>query len=485
MSSTPSNEGKSADTEAKTDLWLICPICKQPNPAGTLHCKYCWGASLYSVTPVTNEQLAEFLESRNKRQRSTRVLRNAAIGIVAPLLLLSVVFFWIYSFTDLLFAPPEYLNSSSLDGDWTMFRHDVSRTGATDIIATNPTGEVKWSFQTGKEIGSSPTVANGMVYFGCRDFNLYALDAKTGELKWTFTAGSWIESSPTVANGVVYFGSNDGYLYAVDALTGDKLWDFQTKYAIKSSPAVVGDTVYFGGDDYFVYAVDAKTGNKKWDFQTNGYVISSPVISDGILYVGSMDNACYALNADSGRFRLKMRVKEVVSSPAVKDNIVYFTSERYLYAMDGKARNWPLEEEFRPWWIQFWVFGLAPPPPPVSGVLWGIKLTSTFSAVSNTTPVIDDTILYTTGGSKVLKVDLTTKEFIWTYQTGGTIRSSPALANGVIYVGSNDGKLYAINAQDGKPLWNFQTGDQITSSPTYADGVVYVTSLDGTIYAIE
>jgi outer membrane protein assembly factor BamB len=482
MSSVPYPNRKPVNLETRNDLWLICPICKQPNPAGALHCKYCWGASLYSVTPVNNEQLAEFVETWNSRQHRLRFFRNLMIGIGAPLLLVSMVFFWIYNFTDLIFAPPAYLNSTSLNGDWTMFRHDPSRTGATDIIATNPRGELKWSFQAGREISSSPTIVNGVVYFGCRDFKLYALDAETGQFKWDFQAESWIESSPAVANGIVYFGSNDGKFYALDAITGAKLWDFQTKYVIKSSPAIAGNTVYFGGDDYFIYALDAKTGEKRWDFKTSGYVVSSPVISNGILYVGSMDNACYALNAESGRFRIRMRVKEVVSSPAVSGDTVYFTSERYLYAMDGKARNWPGEEDVRPWWIQFWVFGMAPPPPPVSGVEWGIKLTST---VSNTTPVIDETKLYTTGDSRLIRVDLTTKQFDWTYRTGGKISSSPALANGVLYVGSNDGRLYAINAQDGQPLWNFQTGGQITSSPTYVNGVIYVTSLDGKIYAIK
>ena len=482
MSSVPDTEGQSANLETQNELWLICPICKQPNQAGTLHCKYCWGASLYSVTPVTNEHLSGFIQKRNKRQSRLRLLRNLVIGIGAPLLLVGTALFWIYAFTDLIFTPSSHLNSASLQGDWTMFRHDPSRTGATDIIATNPRGELKWLFQTGAEIASSPTVVNGMVYFGSRDFKLYALDIDTGEKQWEFTAESWIESSPVVASGIVFFGSNDGKFYALDALTGRKLWDFQTKYVVKSTAAVAGNTVYFGGDDYFIYALDTRTGEKKWSFETKGHIMSSPVIYDGILYVGSMDNSCYALNAENGRFRLKMKTQDAVSSPTVSGDTVYFTSGRYLYAMDGKARSWPREEDLRPWWLQFWAFGLAPPPPPVSGVVWALKLSNT---ASNTTPVIDDTTLYTTGDSRVLRVDLTTRKFDWTFSTGGTIRSSPALANNVIYVGSNDGRLYAINAQDGKPLWNFLTGGKITSSPVYANGVIYVTSLDGKLYAIE
>jgi outer membrane protein assembly factor BamB len=482
MTSIPKLEGQPAGHETRDDLWLICPICKGPNPAGTLHCKFCWGASLYAVTPITGAQLAEFTEKRDKRVRRFRLVRTLALGIGAPVLLLTAAFLWVYSFTDLVFAPPAHLTSAPVQGDWSMFRHDLVRTGATDIAPVNPKGELKWSFETEGEIHSSPTVVNSVVYFGSRDGKLYALDAETGAKKWTFQAESWIESSPTVVNGVVYVGSNDGKFYSLDAASGRKLWEFETLYAVKSSPAVAGNTVYFGADDYFVYALDARTGKEIWRFETDGHVMSSPVVSGGILYVGSMDMSCYALDAESGRFRLKMNTMEVFGSPAVIGETVYFTSRNFLFAMDGLARNWPGEHDLRPWWLQFYAFRLAPPPPPRSGVLGALRLG--FFA-SNTTPVIDGTTLYTTGDNKLLAVDLPTRKFKWSFPTLRTINSSPALANGVVYVGSDDGSLYAVNAADGQKLWAFPTGGKIDSSPAYANGVVYVTSWDKKIYAIK
>ncbi len=475
---------KSASAEIQQERWIICPICKQPNPAGTLHCKFCWGASLYSVKPISTAELAEFNEKRRKQQKRLRFIRTLAIGISAPIIVIAVVMFWLYSFTDLIFTPPAYLNSTSMQGDWAMYRHDPSRTGSTDVTDVSPAGELKWSFETGSEIHSSPTVVNGVVYFGSRDHRLYALNADTGEKKWEFKTGSWVESSPAVVNGVVYFGSNDGKFYAVDAATGTKLWDFQTRYAVKSSPAVAGNTVYFGGDDYFIYALDARTGKEIWNFETNSHVSSSPVILNGILYIGSNDSSCYALNAETGRFRLQMKAAEVISAPAVSGTTVYFTSRNYLFAMDGTARNWPYEHDFRPWWLQFYAFHLAPPPPPRSGVLWGLRIAY---STSNTTTVIDGTTLYTTGDNKVLRVDLTTRKTTWAapFAAGAMINSSPALANNVLYVGCDNGKLYAVDAETGKGLWEFKTGAKITSSPTYANGIVYVTSWDHKIYAIK
>lgn len=74
----------------------------------------------------------------------------------------------------------------------------------------------------------------------------------------------------------------------------------------------------------------------------------------------------------------------------------------------------------------------------------------------------------------------------WRFETGGEIHSSPAIgSDGTIYVGSNDGNLYAITP-DEKVKWNFQTGDAIYSSPAIGpDGTIYFGSQDGNLYAIQ
>jgi outer membrane protein assembly factor BamB len=64
---------------------------------------------------------------------------------------------------------------------------------------------------------SSPAVANGVVYVGSWDYNIYALNARTGALLWKYTTGNQVNSSPAVANGVVYVGSSDYNVYALNA----------------------------------------------------------------------------------------------------------------------------------------------------------------------------------------------------------------------------------------------------------------------------
>jgi outer membrane protein assembly factor BamB len=73
----------------------------------------------------------------------------------------------------------------------------------------------------------------------------------------------------------------------------------------------------------------------------------------------------------------------------------------------------------------------------------------------------------------------------WKYLTGGYVRSSPAVANGVVYIGSSDGSLYALDASTGAVLWSYTIGGglPVFSSPTVVNGVVYLAAADDHVYA--
>ena len=73
----------------------------------------------------------------------------------------------------------------------------------------------------------------------------------------------------------------------------------------------------------------------------------------------------------------------------------------------------------------------------------------------------------------------------WTFTTGGPVHSSPAVVDGIVYVGSRDGYIYALDAVTGEKIWAFKTESWVESSPVVVGGVVYCGSNDGTLYALD
>src|SRR5260370_2386798 len=74
---------------------------------------------------------------------------------------------------------------------------------------------------------------------------------------------------------------------------------------------------------------------------------------------------------------------------------------------------------------------------------------------------------------------------IWSTATGGPVVRSHEVANGDVYVGSNDGSVYALRATDGIDVWKFSTGGPVNSSPDVANGLVYFGSTDGLVRALD
>ncbi|PSQ33631.1 hypothetical protein BRD05_08390 [Halobacteriales archaeon QS_9_70_65] len=73
----------------------------------------------------------------------------------------------------------------------------------------------------------------------------------------------------------------------------------------------------------------------------------------------------------------------------------------------------------------------------------------------------------------------------WEFRTEGSVESSPVVANGVVFVGSDDGRLDALDATDGSKQWSFDTGSEIHSAPAVDDGTVFVIAQDTSVYALD
>jgi eukaryotic-like serine/threonine-protein kinase len=104
-------------------------------------------------------------------------------------------------------------------------------------------------------------------------------------------------------------------------------------------------------------------------------------------------------------------------------------------------------------------------------------------------PAVADGVVYISTmspDSKLYSFDAVTGNRLWVFSDAhDSLISSPAVANGIIYIGSLDSNLYAINAATGRKLWSAKTTDAIFASPTVVDSTVYVVSRDGFLYALN
>lgn len=343
----------------------------------------------------------------------------------------------------------------------TMFRNDPAHSG-TYSGGVQQFHRVRWTFHTKGEIVSSPAVADGVVYVGSNDGNLYAIDQRTGTKKWVFKTDARIPSSPAVADRLVYFTSYDGNFYAVDAASGTVKWKFgipgERRYAAThlhgslpvgetmpdpfdvylSSPVVWNGAVYFGSGDGNVYALDAANGSVKWKFKTGDVVHASPALAEGRLYIGSWDSYFYALDAATGKEVWRFKTGEdpdihnqvgIQSSATMADGMVYFgCRDSNLYALDAAT----------------------------GGLKW--KFNTKGSWVIASPAVHEGKIYFATSDSALLHVaDAKTGVPIDTLKFKWPMFGSAAIAGNLLYQPGNDGKLVAIDLGTRKVAWTFES----------------------------
>lgn len=109
----------------------------------------------------------------------------------------------------------------------------------------------------------------------------------------------------------------------------------------------------------------------------------------------------------------------------------------------------------------------------------------TGNAIGSSPAVVNGVIYVGSKDGNLYAIDAASGSKKWAYQTGNYVYSAPAVINEVVYVGSYNGNLYAINAASGSEKWAYQTGNSINSSPTVVNGVVYAGSYDGNLYAFD
>lgn len=101
-------------------------------------------------------------------------------------------------------------------------------------------------------------------------------------------------------------------------------------------------------------------------------------------------------------------------------------------------------------------------------------------------PALYDNMLFVgSSDGKVYALDATYGEKQWVFDTGAKIWTSPTVGNSVLYVSNYGRKLYAVSARDGRLLWQKEFPASIASSPTVSDGKLFFGTFDHCFYAVN
>jgi outer membrane protein assembly factor BamB len=322
-----------------------------------------------------------------------------------------------------------------------MFHHDLALSGVSSSTAPN-TNDTLWIYPTGSPVASSPAIVDGILYVGCTDSNLYALDAETGALMWTYPTHGPINSSPAVADGKVYFLSTDGNIYAIDAITGAFVWNafFGFGSFHWSSPAIHDGKVFIGASNGWIHSLDAGTGTTIWSTPIGGQPNSPITVVNGKVYSGTHNF--------------------VATFPT-------------LVALDENTG------------AVIWTYNHTDWYPQTVGMINCNGVAVVDGNEDGRLEVYFGIVTWGQPSNEAICLDEATGNPIWTYNLNGWSTSTPAVHDGKVFIGSDDGNLYALNADTGSLFWAYPTGGQILAAPAVADGKVFFGSLNHIFYAVD
>ena len=348
------------------------------------------------------------------------------------------------------------------------------------------TGQKVWNFTTGFYLRSSPAVDNGLVFTGADDGFFYGINALTGQQVWKTSAGGFFpnylttneghpSSSPIIVNGFIYCGSRDGNLYCLSE-QGSVQWTFKTGGPIFGSPGYSNGAIYIASGDGYLYAVSTTSHSLMWksSFTLNDdvqivnycqyYNVADPTVANGIVYIGG--GVQYGGALQTNNYYLSRNLS--VPSGANGGGIRMFA---FNAATGASIWNQSRAGNTQPSYY----------PAVLNGQIYAPEMFS-ITAMNATNP---------------LNGTATTPDFVYTnrvngnrtwvswlgYQIQGSV--AYAAANGIIYAGSDLGTLYAMRASDGTVISQYTLGANIPTAPSLWNGMLFVGSTDGKMYCFD
>lgn len=318
---------------------------------------------------------------------------------------------------------------------------------------------------------SNPVCDDSMVYFGGSDAFFYALEQETGDVIWRFRVGKTpksILSSPVLHNGVLYFGAYDGNIYALQSKTGQPLWRNTEADFIGSSPAIapelgllfIGVEFAMPGNRGAIAALSLATGETIWWFPVKQFLHGSPCYMEDCqrVAIGTNDHTVMAFEAASGElcwsFDAGGEVKHGLAYDAERRLLCFGSFDGNIYGIDADTGK----ERFR---------------------------VKTENIVYATPLIVGDRLFCPSTDRAMYVISLETGKLIRKISSYGKMFSSPALLNGLVFWGGNDGILRGVDPETLVIKQWIRVPERLLSRPTWHNERLYILGAGSTCMALR
>ncbi|OGW49343.1 MAG: hypothetical protein A2Z50_02410 [Nitrospirae bacterium RBG_19FT_COMBO_42_15] len=358
------------------------------------------------------------------------------------------------------------------------------------------TGELKWQFNISSNPASAPLIYKDSISMISEDGILYGIDKEAGKEKWRIKIEKGLNINLSSSDAVLYAGTDD--LYAINIADGKSQWRFNEKAKelyqmellrmkvegekrltedekrllrlrdyfsidgkISSSPIIEGNDIIFATDKGYIYLVNRISGAIKWRFKTGVNSFLQPLAEKEAVYVAGDDNNIYAVNAVSGKTRWKQGLYSEIERLRI--------GRKALYALDNNKRLYSIKRDN-------------------GAINWSYRVEGNANDIT-VMQVFDREIILLIDNKRIQALLDNGTERLSDIRIPNPISSYIAVDNQMLFFGSEDGNLYAIeliaNEKRFAVRWQAQLEKRLTGQPVIYNDSIFSASTDGEIIGID
>lgn len=333
-----------------------------------------------------------------------------------------------------------------------------------------PAVQEVWSAQASSDVGTGIIAAGDKAINANSGGFIVARDLKTGEKKWSFQTKGKIYSTPAAAEGKVVVASTDGTIYGLDLEDGSLIWQVETDKGIVASPVIDNQTVFIGSSEGKFRALFLADGSIKWvNKNIQGFVVTRPLVDKQRVYFGTWGNNFYALNKESGELdwtwssgKTNRMFSAASVYPVKADGKIFITApDRYITSLDAGTGK----------------------------IVWRSNKHKGREAIGISS---DKELVFTKSMHDTLFAYSTSTNSMnlkWALNLGYGYEIGPSpitTNNGVIYVPTDDGRIFAVSRKRRAILWVHKISNALVNYVLpLSNGDVLATTMDGKVVRLS